>query len=193
MRKRAYYTVNGITFYRLIAAPVLILLIFLDQPDIFKWLLAVSFFTDAIDGYLARRYKVTSVMGSRLDSVADDLTIVAALVGIFVFIPGFIKQEMAFIILLLILYLLQTILALIRYHKLSSFHTYTAKFAAVLQGIFLLLIFFLDKPPHVLFYIAAIFTAIDLIEEIILILLLPKWKNDVRGVYWEMKKKQQGR
>lgn len=55
MKKTCYYIINGITLYRLLAAPVLVLLILTHQVNVFKWLLAVSFFTDLIDGWLARR------------------------------------------------------------------------------------------------------------------------------------------
>ena len=190
MHKNSYYIINGITVYRIVAAPFLIFLIFTGKVDLFKWLLAVSFFTDLIDGYLARRYKVISVLGSRLDSVADDLTIVAAIVGLFVLKPEFIREEMLVIIGLFALYAFQNISSLIKYHKTSSFHTYFAKGAAILQGLFLILIFLLPAPGYILFYSAAIATAVDLIEEIILVFVLPKWETDVKGLFWVMKKKK---
>lgn len=190
MHKRSYYIVNGITLYRLLAAPFLIFFVIDHRPDLFKWMLGISFFTDAIDGYLARRYKVTSIAGAKLDSIGDDLTILVAIIGIIVFKPEFIRQEMNLFLLLLVLFILQTILAFIRYGKMTNFHTYAAKTAAVLQGIFLLLFFFLDQPVYALFYMAAGVTAIELAEEIILILVLPKWEVNVKGLYWVLKKKR---
>lgn len=191
MHKRSYYMVNGITLYRMMAAPFLIFLIVNQRPDLFKWLLALSFFTDAIDGYLARRYKVMSVLGSKIDSIADDLTIVVAIAGVIVFKPEFLRHEIPLIILLLALFILQTILAFIRYGTISSFHTYAAKMAAILQGVFFLLLFFLPGPGYMLFYITAIVTIIDLLEEIILVLMLPQWEANVKGLYWVIKKKNQ--
>lgn len=193
MHKPAYYIINGITLYRAIAAPLLILLIIGDRPVLFRWLLAISFFTDAIDGYLARRYKVASIMGSKLDSIADDLTIAAAIVGIIVFRAEFIKHEFILISLLLTLYITQTMLALIRYGRISSFHTYAAKTAAVLQGIFIIFLFFLPLPVYYLFHIAAAVTCLELIEEIILVLLLPRWMANIKGLYWVIKNKQPGK
>lgn len=190
MHKPAYYIVNGITVYRMVAAPLLLLLIIYRQPEAFKWLLAISFLTDAIDGYLARQYKVTSVLGARLDSIADDLTIAAAIVGMLVFKPGFLREELAIVVLLLVLFAVQVVSSFLRYGKMSSFHTYSAKAAAILQGIFLLLLFFLDHPVYLLFYIAAAVTAIDLVEEIILVWMLPEWKTDVKGLYWLNRKKR---
>jgi phosphatidylglycerophosphate synthase len=189
MKKRSFYIVNGITLYRLVAAPVLIVLVFTGDIDIFKWLLPVSFFTDMIDGYLARKFKVISVMGTKLDSIADDLTVAAGIVGLFVLKLEFIHEELAWISILLALFLIQTLLALIKYRRLSGFHTYSAKVSALLQGTFLILIFLLKEPVIILFYAAAISTTIDLLEEITLIFLLPKWEADVKGVYWVMRRK----
>lgn len=189
MIKTSYYIINGITWYRIAAAPVLIALVLTHQSELFKWLLAVSFFTDAIDGYLARKYKVTSRFGSRLDSIGDDLTITAAIIGLFVLKPEFIRSEMVLVSILLFLFVVQNILAFTRYHKQTSFHTYTAKVAAILQGSFMILIFFLPNPVLVLFYVAGIVTILDLIEEIILIALLPKWEANVKGLYWVLKRK----
>ena len=189
MHKSSYYIINGITLYRLFAAPVLLLLIFYRQVEIFRWLLAFSFFTDAIDGFLARRYKVSSVLGARLDSLADDLTVIVAAIAVFLIKKDFVTQQILFFFILLGLYLLQTIMAFRKYGKVSNFHTYLAKAAAVFQGIFLILIFFLPEPPLALFYAAVIITIIDLIEEIILVLVLPKWEVNVKGIFWVMKRK----
>jgi len=176
--------------YRIAAAPVLVVLIITYQVVLFKWLLAVSFLTDAVDGYLARKYKVTSRFGSRLDSIGDDLTIAAAIIGLFVIKPGFISSQIILVSVLLILFVLQNIFAYARYRRQTSFHTYVAKAAAVLQGFFMLSIFFLPHPFMILFYAAAGVTIIDLVEEIILISLLPKWQADVKGVYWVLRKKK---
>jgi len=189
VNKRAYHIVNGITFYRLLAVPLLLFLIFTGRAEVFKWFLAVSFFTDAIDGFLARRLKVTSEFGSKLDSVADDLTFVAAIVGVFVLKPHFLQQHLIIVIGLAVLFVIETVFALVKYGRLSSFHTWSAKGAAILQDVFLLLLFFLPQPPYILFYIACIVTAIDLVEEIILIYLLPKWQADVKSLFRVLKKR----
>ena len=187
MKKNSYYIVNTITFYRLLTAPILVFLIAWVRYDIFKWMLAVSFFTDAIDGLIARHYIVTSVFGSSLDSIADDLTIVAAIIGIFVFKREFLMQYMSVIFFLLALFFIQMIIAIARYGKISSFHTYSAKFAAIQQAVFILLLFFLVKPVVWLFFVTAAATVINLVEEIILVMILPEWKVNVKGLFWIIK------
>ena len=188
--KQAWYVINGITLYRIVAAPILLILIFTGQFDIFKWLLGISFFTDLIDGFLARKYKVTSVLGTRLDSIGDDLTVLVGVIALFVTKMEFIKEQKFIFILLLLLFLAQTTYAFIRFGKMTNFHTWLAKTAAVLQGVFLLLAFFTDQPNLVLFYAAAIITMLELVEEIILVKLLPNWETNVKGIYWVQKKKK---
>ena len=119
--KQAWYVINGITLYRIIAAPFLPVLLFTKQYDIFKWLLAVSFFTDLIDGYLARKFKVTSILGTKLDSIGDDLTVLVGLIALFVVKLEFIKQQMIVLIILLVLFLVQTTYAFIRYGIMTIF------------------------------------------------------------------------
>ena len=188
--KQAWFIINGITLYRIIAAPFLLVVLFTKEYEIFKWLLGVSFFTDLIDGFLARKYKVTSILGTKLDSIGDDLTVLVAMIALFVLKLSFIKQHIIIFIILLVLFLVQTTYALIHYGKMSNFHTFLAKAAALLQGIFLLLVFFTDEPNLILFYAAAIVTMLELTEEIILIGLLPKWQANVKGIYWVLKNKE---
>lgn len=189
--KRAWYIINGITVYRIVAAPFLLLMLFYGPTDMFKWLLGLSFFTDLIDGFLARKFKVTSVLGTRLDSIGDDLTVLVAMIGLFVLKTDFVIQHKLVLILLLVLFIVQVAYAYKRYKKLTGFHTYLAKTAAFLQGVFLLLVFFTQEPSVFLFYVAAIITMLQLMEEIILVHLLPQWQSNVKGLYWVLKNKQQ--
>ncbi|WP_295677329.1 CDP-alcohol phosphatidyltransferase family protein [uncultured Mucilaginibacter sp.] len=189
MHKPGYYIVNAITFYRLIAAFVMILLVINHDFGLFKWMLVISFFTDAIDGYLARAYKVISKFGASLDSIADDLTVGVAIIGIFVFNKGFLIHEIILVVILILLYIFQVIFALARYGKITGFHTWLAKIAAVFQGLFFISFFFLPAPLYLLFYLTAIATILDLVEEIILVWILPLWTTDVKGLYWVLKSK----
>jgi len=185
--KQAWYVINGITLYRVIAAPFLLVLLFTKHYEIFKWLLGVSFFTDMIDGYLARKFKVTSILGTKLDSIGDDLTVLVGLIALFVLKLEFIKQHVIIFIILLVLFFVQTTYAFIRYGKMTNFHTYLAKTAALLQGVFLILVFFTEEPSLILFYAATIVTMLELTEEIILVDLLPQWKTNVKGIFWVLK------
>jgi len=190
MRNRNYYIINSLTFYRLLSAPVLVALSIANQLYIFRWLLAFSFFTDLIDGALARHFKVTSVLGSRVDSVADDLTVAAGITGLYMFKPDFMKENAVIILVLIGLFVFQTVTALIKYRRTTSFHTYLAKIAAIFQGVFLILTFFSEDSLYWLFYPAVAITALDLTEEIVLVLMLREWQPDVGGIFPVLKKRK---
>ncbi len=185
--KKEYIIVNGLTFYRLVMAPVLVVLILNNHIQLFKWLLLVSFSTDAVDGFLARKLKVTSRTGAKLDSIADDLTVVAAMTAMVIVFHDFVLNNIIVFIIPFILFLVELIIAFIKYKKISSFHTYLAKIAALLQGLFFISAFFLETPHYGLFIITAIITTLDLVEEIILVLMIKEWRANVHGLWWALK------
>jgi CDP-diacylglycerol--glycerol-3-phosphate 3-phosphatidyltransferase len=154
---------------------------------LFRWLLVISFVTDALDGFLARQFKAKSILGARFDSISDDLTVLAAIIGLFVFQPQFMRDEWLLIALLVLIFFIQTGYALVKYQKMTSFHTYGAKVAAVFQGLFLCSMFFFAEPIYWLFYTTVILTALELLEEIAMVFVMPRWKSDVRGLYWALR------
>ena len=86
------------SFYRILAAPFLLALIWLDLRLIFSWLLLISYSTDAIDGYLARKLKITSPRGSQLDSFGDQITLIVGLIGLYYFETVFITSNLILIL-----------------------------------------------------------------------------------------------
>lgn len=139
-----------------------------------------------IDGYLARKMKITSSRGSMLDSFGDQLTFGVALIGVVAFETDFMKEHYLPISFVVLLYAIQMLIAYFRYGKLTSFHTYMAKISALLQGVFILWLLFFE-PVYWLFYSMIIIGFLETIEEIILIYMYHKWVSDVRGIYWALK------
>jgi phosphatidylglycerophosphate synthase len=184
-----YLLVNGITWWRIVMAPPLIALALLRQEELFKWLLLTSFLTDAVDGKLARYYHVAGKRGARLDSLGDDLTVLAGFTGMLVFHIDFVLREIVSLFLAGALCLVQIAVAIRKYGKLTAFHTVLAKIAAVLQGVFLITFFFWPNQPLFLFYAAVAVTSLELLEETIMVVLIPQWRADVKGLYWYSKQK----
>jgi phosphatidylglycerophosphate synthase len=189
----AYYLINGITFYRLFSAPFLLALAYNGNLEIFKWLLTLSFFTDAIDGFLSRKFNVSSLFGAKLDSIADDATILVAVLSLWILKKQFITDHWLAIGILLTLFAIQTSAALFKYRKITSFHTYLAKTAAVLQGVFFILFFFEAGISTWIFYAAVLVTGIELVEEFFLVFVLPEWKANVKGLFWVLKERNGAR
>jgi len=73
---------NLLSFLRLALVPVFLILLVDGQDLIALAILALSGFTDFLDGYLARRLNQVSKLGQLLDPAADRLYILAALLGL---------------------------------------------------------------------------------------------------------------
>ncbi|UCD61396.1 MAG: CDP-alcohol phosphatidyltransferase family protein [Flavobacteriaceae bacterium] len=177
------------SFYRIAAVPFLLILILWNEREIFTWLLLISYSTDAIDGFLARKLKITSARGSQLDSYGDQVTLVVGLIGLIVFETEFMLENYPLILIAFVPYIFQMIIAFRKYGKATAFHTYLAKLSAVIQGIFILWLLFFG-PVYWLFYVMIILGVLETIEEITLIYLYDKWVAGVKGIYWALKDKR---
>jgi CDP-diacylglycerol--glycerol-3-phosphate 3-phosphatidyltransferase len=72
---------NWLTYIRCLAIPAVVALFYLPNRHIETGtLFAVASFTDWLDGYLARRWDITSAFGAFLDPVADKLMVSTALI-----------------------------------------------------------------------------------------------------------------
>ena len=177
------------SFYRIIAVPVLIYFIGRGEREIFAWLLGVSYATDAIDGYIARKLKISSERGSQLDSYGDQLTFAAAILGLIVFETAFMRENYLLILIAFVPYLIQMFLAFRKYGKATAFHTYLAKLSAVTQGVFILWLLFFG-PVYWLFYSMIVIGILETIEEITLIYMYDNWVSGVKGIYWALRDKR---
>ncbi|MGI9530631.1 CDP-alcohol phosphatidyltransferase family protein [Lutimonas sp.] len=177
------------SFYRIFAAPFLLLIAWLGNRELFTWLLLLSYSTDMIDGFLARRLKITSPRGSQLDSIGDQITLLVGFVGLLVFENQFIVANFQWILIPFILYCFQMIIAFKKYGKATAFHTYLAKLSAVIQAVFILWLLFFG-PLYWLFFAMIIIGVIETIEEILLIFMYPHWVAGVKGFYWANKDKR---
>ncbi|MBC3846664.1 CDP-alcohol phosphatidyltransferase family protein [Winogradskyella echinorum] len=184
-----YNIADWFSFYRIIAAPVLLTLIWFDLRLIFTWFLLISYSTDAIDGYLARKLKITSPRGSQLDSFGDQITLIVGLIGLFYFENAFIKTNFVLIIIAFVPYIIQMFIAYFKYGKATAFHTYLAKLSAIVQSVFILWSLFFS-PEYSLFYIMIAIGLLETFEEITLIFMYRNWASDVKGIYWALRDKR---
>ncbi|MBL0340482.1 MAG: CDP-alcohol phosphatidyltransferase family protein [Bacteroidetes bacterium] len=118
---------NLISSIRIILAPFLWYLVYADNKIVFTWLITVAFFTDLIDGFIARSTHQVSKLGSKLDSLGDSLTILSGFVGLAAFNFDLILEHIFIIVFVIALHIIQLLLSLWRYGKPSSFHTLAAK------------------------------------------------------------------
>ncbi|MCA9528289.1 MAG: CDP-diacylglycerol--glycerol-3-phosphate 3-phosphatidyltransferase [Myxococcales bacterium] len=83
MREELLNLPNMLTMARVAAIPVVMLLIWNGDPEnciYASWLYALATATDFLDGWLARRRGLVTVLGKFLDPLADKLLVMAMLV-----------------------------------------------------------------------------------------------------------------
>ena len=186
---RNFNIADWFSFYRIFAVPFLLVLLWVDHRLLFSWLLLLSYSTDAIDGFLARKLKITSPRGSQLDSVGDQLTFTLGLIAVFYYEADFIQTNIVLIAVAFTPYIIQMIIAYFKYGKATAFHTYLAKLSAIVQSAFILWSLFFS-PEYSLFYIMIIIGLLETIEEITLIFMYDNWASDVKGIYWAYRDKR---
>jgi len=73
---------NAISLGRLCAVPVVVWLLLTDRTDICLWVFIGAGLSDMLDGYIARRFGRTSVLGSYLDPIADKALMAGVYIGL---------------------------------------------------------------------------------------------------------------
>ncbi len=178
---------NVLSGARALAVPVLLVLAFEEQRVAFTWVLIPALLSDVFDGWIARAFALESKLGAALDSAADSLMLFVSVYGIWVFHPEVIRDHAWVCGIAVGLWALEDVLALVRYGRLSSFHTYLSKLVANLLGFFIGWLFLFGFQPWML-YLAAGTSIVASLEELALLRVLPEWRTDVRGLWWVLRK-----
>ena len=178
---------NAITLLRLAAVPLLAWLAWSGAREPFSILLIVCLLGDVVDGALARLLRATSAIGAQLDSVADSLLFFVTIAGTLVFHPGEVRAHALAFALVPAAWLAENCAALLRYRRLSSFHTYLSRAAGVAMGVFVAVLF-LRGMHEGLLHAAVALVLLATVEEFVLLWMLPEWTANVRGVYWVLRR-----
>jgi phosphatidylglycerophosphate synthase len=178
---------NSLSFFRIIAAPFLLLSGWYDMPNLFFILFGLMLLSDVLDGIIARMLDQTSDLGARLDSYGDILTYLSTPLAAWWLWPDLLKDEFYYIIAAIIIYILPAVFALVKFGKLASYHTWITKISAVLMsaGVVMLLGF----ENNLLFHIAIYFLVIEMVENIVITIMLPKQKSDIHSIWHAWKER----
>jgi len=180
---------NALSALRLCAVPVLAVLAAAGRETAFTWVLIPALLTDIADGLIARVFGLESRLGAMLDSVADTALLFVAAYGLWVFHREVLTAHAWLCGTAGLLWVLEDLVALLRYGRLSSFHTYSSKVVANLLGLFIGWLFVFGFEPWLL-YLAAGASIVASMEELALIALLPRWRADVRGLWWVLARRR---
>ncbi len=179
---------NLLSIARITATPILTWCAIVGAERAFTWVLVPALLTDMADGAIARRYGLTSKLGALLDSVADLLLFFVTCFGVWKFFPQLVKAHALILGLLVGIWATELGIAMLRYRRPSSFHTYASKLAAYLLAISVVVLFVWNRPTP-LIPVAVVMSIAANLEELLILWRLPTWQSDVRGIYWVMRER----
>lgn len=173
------YLPNLISAIRLMSFPVLIWLAWIGADRAFAWLLVAAGITDFLDGWLARKYGWVSKTGALLDSTADISIVLVVLFAMWTLHNDVFVYHGPILWAILIVWSLTNLIGLVRYHRLPSFHTASARFGLTMFGLFVLVLFFYGFVPWLL-YVCGTICFLAGVESLILVVLIDHWRPNLR-------------
>lgn len=171
---------NLISALRLATVPVLVWLAWSGADRAFSWLLLAAGGTDMLDGWLARKYGWVSKLGALLDSAADISIVLAVLFAVWTLHNDVFVYHGGIVWAILGVWSIANLVGLIRYHRLPSFHTASARLGLLMFGVFVLVLFFYGFIPWLL-YVAGVVCLVAGFENLLLVILIDRWKPNLRG------------
>jgi phosphatidylglycerophosphate synthase len=172
---------NCLSGSRLAAVPVLLVLAWKGSATAFLVLFVCALLTDLADGYLARKLRQESELGARLDSWGDFALYMATPVCAWWLWPELIIREARYVTAVVASFILPILAGLVRYRRLTSYHTWGAKLSAVLMGISTFLLF--AGGPAWPFRFSTAVLVITQIEEISITVVLAEWRSNVPSLW----------
>lgn len=172
---------NILSALRLASIPPLLALAWLGRPVAFLVLLLAAVLSDAVDGWLARRLGATSPLGARLDSIADYAVYVAVPLGGWWLWPEIVAREAGWFALVVLGYALPGALALLRFRRLSAYHTWSAKLAVAVLSVAVLVLF--AGGPAWPLHLGAPVALIAGVEQSAITLIAPRPRDELPTIF----------
>ena len=190
MKKKEFWTIpNLITLYRLLMVPVILYFAISGREKLFAVFLVINLISDIIDGYIARRFKMESEIGAKLDSFADNFNYVLAIIGFFIFKMDDLRPHLVSLIIFISMLLLTVIVPLIKFGKFPSFHLYVTKIGGYIQGAFFICLFTVGFITP-FYYFMIIWGMLGAVECIAIDMVIPEMRSNIKGLYWVLKERR---
>ena len=179
LREQLMQPPNLVSALRVLIAPLLLVLALLQHETWFLVVLMFSALTDFIDGQLARRLKMTTELGAHLDSWGDFMIYSTMAIGAWILWPEITQRELVYYSMILFSFLLPALFGLIKFGKITGYHTWAVKLAVLVTFIGYISLYsgYASWP----FVLASILCVIAGSEEILITLTLREERTDVRS------------
>lgn len=174
---------NLLSFYRLLSFPVILFLALAGFQQAFAVMIIINLITDVLDGLLARMLKQQTEFGARIDTIADIGTYILVFLGIWLFKRADFAPHVVSFSVFIGLLVVALGLSLIKFGRFPSLHLYSWKIGGYIQGTFFFTLFaFGFITPF--YYIMVYWGIFAFLEHIIIQLIIPEMRSNVKGLYW---------
>lgn len=173
---------NLVTALRLLLVPLVVAAALAGAP---AWLvlalMATCFFTDLVDGLLARWLDAVSATGARLDSLADFVFYMSIPLTGWLVWPELLEREALWFLGALISIVLPSAVAFAKFRLSSGYHTWLAKTSALCMGLGVLVLF--GSGHGLLFRFSVVLALLAAAEELAITAVLRAPREDVRSLW----------
>jgi CDP-diacylglycerol--glycerol-3-phosphate 3-phosphatidyltransferase len=174
---------NLLSVYRLAAAPLAAWLALAGNRDAFFILIIISLASDLVDGPIARWLGQDSEVGAKLDTIADALTLLAGLFGLYVLQRGALRPELPWLYLFVASYGAAAIACLVKFGALPAYHLYLSKTAAFCAGAFFVWLYVADF-SRTFFLAVANLGVLANFESLLVTLRLKRFRADIGSLFF---------
>jgi CDP-diacylglycerol--glycerol-3-phosphate 3-phosphatidyltransferase len=188
-RKKIITIPNLLSFYRIVAFPLILWFIVSGKERLFAIFLIINLVTDFLDGLIARLFKQETDIGAKLDSFADDLTYILAFTGLLVFKGEDFMPHLASFIIFMAFLIGSVVMSLIKFKRTPSFHLYSTKISGYIQAGFFICLFTIGF-VSLFYYIMIVWGILAATEHMIIQIIIPEMRSNVKGLYWVLKEKK---
>ncbi len=177
---------NLISLYRLLSVPVLFYVAYKGHEKLFFYWFLFNAFTDALDGFIARKFNMLSKWGEKLDSLADFFMYLLAMYALLRLKSDALEPVKYSFYLLIFYYLFIDLFSLFKFREISSLHLYLSKLNGLVQSLFFLLLFTVGFNEKFYWFMFAL-ASLSFIENMYFLIKLKKMRSDLKGIYWTYK------
>jgi CDP-diacylglycerol--glycerol-3-phosphate 3-phosphatidyltransferase len=173
---------NRISIARLAFLPVLWLFALLRLPVYLGWGALISYLSDILDGYVARRLNQRTALGSKLDSLADNLSILSGLIWFAMLKPEIYREHGLLWGLAIALYLASMLVGIVKFKRFANLHLESSRLGSIPLTAFVVHTFVADHYSPLLLYIAVGVFMISSAEGLLLQLLSRQVDEHMRSI-----------
>jgi len=160
----------------------LVLITCLKNKLLFLPLYIITAFTDVLDGYLARKYKIATELGAKLDSLADIFFYIVIIIYLGINYPDIVFDNMMYIISIFVIRIVVVAVGYWKHHRLILLHTLMDKSLGFL--VFLTPLCFALGLEHWVYFLLFLANLAS-IEELAIVLYYKQVDVNRKSVFYE--------